>query len=466
MTETQTQERYPNVSEILEPNQWQGKPAFVIGGGSSLRGFDFSQLQDDRWRTIGANAAYRHNPDVVVAMDLRFLELVKDRPEWRDSPSIKVVTKSCVREKKDLGGPLYWMATTNDDLDGWSREFVGGLKGTNNTGAFALQIADVLGADPIFLLGFDMYGDGKKTANYHEVYPPSWSANACVYDQYNSSFIPALQHARARVVNCNPKSNLYFFPKCEIRDALEIARGEKSYREVFSESRQIGTTAGVFTIDSKPGISPMQHIEETKPPNVVLGELAEQSSEINEHLVTLRDIGKEIDTVLEFGTGLLARSAVSWIAARVARLETWDIKPLGALVEKRLRDMARMSHTRLLIQKGSTDEVFVDRDHDLLFTNGRHRGKTLASELANNHQHIRRYIIIHDVVTFGWNAKSRIPNVMIRDFQNVKIPTADDGLLPAIFGFLSEHPEWKIRRCYTNNNGLLILERAANSPGP
>ena len=35
----------------------------------------------------------------------------------------------------------------------------------------------------------------------------------------------------------------------------------------------------------------------------------------------------------------------------------------------------------------------------------------------------------------------------------------EPGLLPAIFGFLSEHPEWKVKSCYTNNNGLLVLER-------
>ena len=446
---------------VLRPNQWQGRPAFVIGGGASLRGFDFSQIKDTRWHTIGANAAYRHHPDVVVAMDTRFLELVKDRSEWRNCPSIKVAPKFCERKGRDLGGALYLMDLSSDGLDGWSHEFVGGLKGTNNTGAFAVQIADVLGADPIFLLGFDLYGDGKKTANYHEEYPPSWGTNACVYDQYGPTFLPALQHARGRIVNCNPESNLYYFPRCEVAEALEIARGEKSYRDVFPCSRQIGTTAGIFTIDAKTGTSASQPIEETRPPNVILGELAESRSNINEHLMTLRDLGKQVDSVLEFGTGSSARSTVAWLAARVGYLQTWDIKSTGSRTQSGLEAMARMSHSRLEIRKGDTADVHADQDFDLLFVDSRRSGRHLSTELTNNHERIRRYIVMHSIVTFGWNAEGQVPGTA--DARNCKLTAAEDGLLPAIFGFLSEHHEWKVKQCYPNNNGLLVLERVSHA---
>jgi hypothetical protein len=33
------------------------------------------------------------------------------------------------------------------------------------------------------------------------------------------------------------------------------------------------------------------------------------------------------------------------------------------------------------------------------------------------------------------------------------------GLWPAIEEFLKEHPEWRIEKRYTNNNGLTILTR-------
>jgi len=33
------------------------------------------------------------------------------------------------------------------------------------------------------------------------------------------------------------------------------------------------------------------------------------------------------------------------------------------------------------------------------------------------------------------------------------------GLWPAVEEFINEHPEWKIKERFTNNNGLTILER-------
>ena len=38
----------------------------------------------------------------------------------------------------------------------------------------ALNLADLLGAASIFLVGFDMRGDGVRTANWHDDYPDEW----------------------------------------------------------------------------------------------------------------------------------------------------------------------------------------------------------------------------------------------------------------------------------------------------
>jgi hypothetical protein len=37
------------------------------------------------------------------------------------------------------------------------------------------------------------------------------------------------------------------------------------------------------------------------------------------------------------------------------------------------------------------------------------------------------------------------------------------GLWPAVEEFLIDHPEWRLKERFTNNNGLTVLERVANS---
>jgi len=122
--------------------------------------------------------------------------------------------------------------------------------------------------------------------------------------------------------------------------------------------------------------------------------------------------------------------------------------------------MARMSHSRLEIRKGDTADVHSGQDFDLLFVDSRHSGRHLSTELANNHERIRRYIVIHSIVTFGWNAEGQVPGTT--DARNRNLTAAEDGLLPAIFGFLSEHHEWKVKQCCANNNGLMVLERVVH----
>jgi len=397
-------------------------------------------------------------------MDSRVIELAKSTPEWHSISSLKVLHGCCekpLREGK-LGDDVYLLDTDKDWVNRWGNDLATGAAPTTNTGAFALQLADMLGADPIFLLGFDMYGDGKRSANYHDLYPESWGTHACVYDRYDDSFLDALRFSKKKIINCNPKSNLYYFPKCTTDDALSVARGELTLDELFPMTRDIGTPHGIFSVRAKSGPAPTTKVQEHTTPAVRLSSLAAANNEFGSLLLVLQKLGQQVDSVLEFGTGKFARSLTAWIAARVGRVETYDVKPVGTPIRTLMGDLARQAHVSLRIKQGDSTYVFFDKDSqdfELLFVDSLHTGEQLKQELDNTHEHVSRYIVIHGIVQYGWNGEdSRLTEIEKKMHSHVA-QIGGDGLLPVIFHFLSTHREWMVKRVHTNGQGLIILER-------
>ena len=146
---------------------WQGKDCFVLGGGPSLRGWDFSLLAGER--VIGCNHAFRHGPDIcdyVVFADKTFL--CKTKNEWRQ-PEFDLLAKFPKPVVTNHEGlrlyDLPWLKIVKRRPTGLYTDALGYNR---NTGAVGINLALLLGATTIYLLGFDMtLGDGKR-ANYHD----------------------------------------------------------------------------------------------------------------------------------------------------------------------------------------------------------------------------------------------------------------------------------------------------------
>ena len=99
---------------------------------------------------------------------------------------------------------------------------------------------------------------------------------------------------------------------------------------------------------------------------------------------------------------------------------------------------------------------------DLLFIDTWHVYGHLRRELAYWHSSVKKYIIMHDTtidewkgetIRMGWNAQQQSIQ------HGIPVEEITKGLWPAIDEFLKEHPEWKLEKRYTNNNGLTILQR-------
>lgn len=199
------------------PREWAGEPAFILGGGASLKGFDASRLIG-RGRIIAVNDAgldlapfadvlyfadgmsrwfgwnldrlhlFRGRYCVTRAVDLVTVEAVTIRRLWRDKAS------ALSRDPTKLAGLC--------------------------SGSNALNLAYLFGCNPIYLLGFDMGG-----GHWHD------NHKAPARDRYQADFIPALERMGGElavegvdVINCNPASALKCFPFADLDTVLANVR--------------------------------------------------------------------------------------------------------------------------------------------------------------------------------------------------------------------------------------------------
>jgi len=99
-----------------------------------------------------------------------------------------------------------------------------------NTGAAAINVALLFGANPIYLLGYDMKigPDGK--GNYHNAY--SQTPNPQVYTRFKRRFVDLLKDWRAewrgqKIINLEDgTSDLQGFPKASLREHLKMRSEE------------------------------------------------------------------------------------------------------------------------------------------------------------------------------------------------------------------------------------------------
>lgn len=177
----------------LKDGQWQGQPAYIVGGGPSLRSFDWSLLTG-RPNVIVINRAFVEVPTAAVwfSEDLRVIELYGKRPEWSRFSGIKVfhaLTPTFGRQAMDIDQTICLVERQRQDKY-WSRSLEDGLAISSNSGVGAINLAWLLGADPIYLLGFDCRGEKGDQANYHKDYEAAGfdRAGAFQYDSFRSDF--------------------------------------------------------------------------------------------------------------------------------------------------------------------------------------------------------------------------------------------------------------------------------------
>ena len=203
-------------SGVLRDGMWRGQRCFLIGGGPSLRGFNWDSLDGEL--TIGVNRVIeKMTPTILYSMDTRFIRwLLSGRygAEARDKFINSECLRVCLRNDPKFIFPQYVHQIPCVGGPAWSKSLNQGLGGGSNSGYGALNMAVLLGASPIYLLGYDMMGDGNgHQAHWHDGHPETQKGKI-----YSEQFIPKYEAALpniketgARVINLNPLSAMKCF---------------------------------------------------------------------------------------------------------------------------------------------------------------------------------------------------------------------------------------------------------------
>ena len=201
--------------------KWQGESCYIIGGGPSLAGYDYTPIMGEN--VIGCNDAYRLGSWVDYCLFVDW--------KWHDHH----VRKGTLREYEGTAITAYGDAEACDARfedfvhvlrrinRGWSSEPTA-MAYNSSCGAMAVNLAHLLGATTVYLLGYDGKRDEETGEN-------NWHPNALddvtdeVHARHAEGHRVAAVHARKsgmQVWNLNPESVIGGYDK--VGDMQEAGR--------------------------------------------------------------------------------------------------------------------------------------------------------------------------------------------------------------------------------------------------
>jgi hypothetical protein len=208
------QRNSPKPISTVEPI-WAGETVYIIGGGPSLIDFDWSKLSGKKTIAVNKSILSYPNADVMYWTDSRVYGWYKN--EIDKFKGLKYSIRHNVTYTSDVKvlrkGNKFGLEDSKDAI----------CHG-NNSGYAAINLAYLLGAKRIILLGYDMRNDGKR-GHYHDGYPVPITGN----DIYKDQFIPGfniiadlLKQKNVEVYNASMISALTAWPKISFDKALSF----------------------------------------------------------------------------------------------------------------------------------------------------------------------------------------------------------------------------------------------------
>jgi hypothetical protein len=194
---------------------------------------------------------------------------------------------------------------------------------------------------------------------------------------------------------------------------------------------------------------------------------AEYSVDIREHLSTLKEYAAKCETVTELGVRWVV-STWALLAGRPKALRSFDIVHISSYgkSEEEIKKAAADINVSFSFYNENvliTENII---ETDLLFIDTLHSYKQLKMELKIHADKVKKYLIFHDVVTFGEADEAVVaeshdwPENLKEYFRSLP---EGHGINKAIVELLTEDRSWRAERLFSNNNGLLILSRLPNA---
>ena len=202
--------------------EWDGQDVVIIGGGPSLKGFDIRRLRNFPCKIIGVNRAYELiDPDILFGMDTRFFDWAYTGHfgEAIQKQYLSLTCKIMAGVDTQPSDPRVQRIPRNGSIT-LSRTFKDGIFVNGNSGFGALNLALMMGAKRVYLLGYDcITGKSSETTNHwHDGYNDGQRAG--VYSRFASSFREYADQfkERAEIINVNRESGISCFPFGDLPD--------------------------------------------------------------------------------------------------------------------------------------------------------------------------------------------------------------------------------------------------------
>lgn len=210
----------PDIKELYQKT-FQND-VYIVGGGPSLRGFDFSRLDDKV--TVGLNSAYTKLPNATALYwadetwaATNYDSLQRHQCKLRFSARFHLPEN--MLQRKGTAGCTYLRRSGDIGFDTNPDNVMG-----THSGAHAINLVANLRPKRIILLGYDMRETPQHT-HWHDFYPVH---NPVGKHMYRDGFIPCivamkkpLEDLGIEVVNCSMESALLCFEKDTIDNYLD-----------------------------------------------------------------------------------------------------------------------------------------------------------------------------------------------------------------------------------------------------
>lgn len=215
------------LKDSLPTGSWKNQRCFIIGGGTSLKGFDFEQLKGEK--LIAINKAFVDAPfaEIQFSVDRQF-------QEWVTKPDKGGKEMTSAREAWPLfKGHKVWLKVPGEHYfegiefvksagnEGISLTLEEGIYDGSNSGYAALNLAIALGSNPIYLLGYDMKHEENGRTHYHEGYSKKQSeGQLTLFARKFPKLAKLAEERNIKIINLNKDSKLDCFKFDTVENAL------------------------------------------------------------------------------------------------------------------------------------------------------------------------------------------------------------------------------------------------------
>jgi hypothetical protein len=193
---------------VAVPKLWPGETAVCIASGPSLNAEDVEYVRG-KAKTIVINGSYVLAPwaDVLYSAD--------ERIAMRDFRGLKF---SLTKRSAQWSGVQVLKQGCEDGLSLDPTRLCLGM----NSGYQAINLAVLLGAVRILLLGYDMNVAKDGTEYWHAQHPHKKRSPYKSFRRLFPGIVAPLKKAGVDVINCSRETALECFPRMSLREALPM----------------------------------------------------------------------------------------------------------------------------------------------------------------------------------------------------------------------------------------------------